>query len=273
MKTIRNVLKYAAGAVLDFMMPNLLNGQDKGRNSERNIRWKKAILYSRGIKAKRRGDTSSSEDALLKYWQENSSNDFYHLYTNRFNDWFLGPHQELIDQVVMLARQRAFEQMVELGCGDGRVLEHCAKRMPDIPKFTGIDINPMIIENNKIRYANNPALHFANANAWEWLPDHVGGSTLLLSYGGVMEYFSPQNLRLIFSDLAKKGNSAVALVEPVDPQHDLTLEQESHIFGQENSFSHNHKHLLESSGFNILFAKELFLGKVRWLMILAESAQ
>jgi len=270
MKRLKNLVKYLIGGLLNIFCPNIVS-KEEDQHAGRNKRWKKAILFYRSVRAKNRGDTSGAEDTLHDYWQADVSNNFYHLYTKRFNDWFLGPHQELIDQMVVLARDGEYDHLIEVGCGDGRVLEHCAIQIKKITKFTGIDINPMIVDANIIRYADNSALKFITANAREWLPKNTEGSTLLLTYGGVMEYFSAQSLSIIFSDLAHKGNCAVALIEPIDPEHNLSTQTESNIFGAENSFSHNYRYLLEQSGFQIEFEKELELGQVRWMMILATS--
>lgn len=60
-----------------------------------------------------------------------------------------------------------------------------------------------------------------------------------------MEYFSFETLTKVFCQLAKPHPAAVALVEPVDPDHDLLNDPASYAFGQENSFSHNHESLSE----------------------------
>ena len=84
-----------------------------------------------------------------------------------------------------------------------------------------------------------------------------------------MEYFSAETLTSMFTRLAQHGPAAVALVEPVDPSHDLARDAASHAFGQENSFSHNHEKLLVRAGYRVIFRKTLRLGGASWMMLLA----
>ena len=73
-----------------------------------------------------------------------------------------------------------------------------------------------------------------------------------------MGYFSARTLSAMFESLA--GAAAVALAEPADPDHDLRRDAESNAFGQENSFSHNHRKLLEATEFRTVFCKTVSLG-------------
>lgn len=143
--------------------------------------------------------------------------------------------------------------------------------MPEVHDFIEIDINAGIIARSKINFAQNPKLQFLSADASVWLRENAKSGSILLTYGGVMAYFSAETLAKMFRQLAKHHPAAVALVEPVDPDHDLLHDPASHAFGQENSFSHNHESLLLGEGYKTVFRKELRIGGVSWVMLLATT--
>ena len=130
-------------------------------------------------------------------------------------------------------------------------------------------MNPVIIARDRADFAQNHRLQFLAADASVWLQDTAGPGTILLTYGGVMEYFSAETLSAMFGTLAQYRPAAVALVEPVDPDDNLARNAASHAFGSENSFSHNHKRLLEAAGYDVTSHKSLDLGGVSWVMLLA----
>lgn len=271
MGTALDYVKLSVGTILEVLAPGLARDIETGRHSGRNIRAKRWILYAKTRRAARRGDARGTQRALFDFWRADVSNSFYDRYVLRFRKWFLGPHHEIVDELEKLAGSREFRQFVEVGCGDGLALEHCAERLPRIPRFVGVDINPSIIERNRSRFAENPRLTFVAANAADWLDENVTDGTILFTYGGVMEYFDADALRGLFASLARRVGTAVALVEPLDPEHDLAGDSASHIFGAENSFSHNHAGLLREAGFAIQFQKELRLDGIRWMMLVAAT--
>jgi hypothetical protein len=91
-----------------------------------------------------------------------------------------------------------------------------------------------------------------------------------MSYGGVMEYFLEDELAVMFDMLKKKSPVAVALVEPIYDNYDLSKDTASRSSGMEHSFSHNHRHLLESAGFEIKYQNESELD-FRWMTIVATA--
>ncbi|WP_371170607.1 class I SAM-dependent methyltransferase [Aliiroseovarius sp. 2305UL8-7] len=255
------------------LFPDVVRDIETGRHSGRHIRLKRAILYSRSHRAMKTGNEDASESSLHQFWQTDTANDYYLRYGHRFQDWFLGPHLKLVEQIEDYAQRNLIEQMIEIGCGDGRVLDYCSKRLTGTKRFTGLDINPMIISANQKRYEDNPALSFVAGNAQEWVPKNTGPGTLLFTYGGVLEYFSQRGINQLFSRHTKQHGSLIALVEPLDPKHDLTKDHDSRIFGQENSFSHNYRHILEKLGYHVRFEEEHQMGPIRWIMMMATNSK
>jgi trans-aconitate methyltransferase len=267
----RETMKLLAGNLLEVLAPWVRRDLDADRHSGRFIKLKRWILCARTARARARGDTRALQKSLFQFWRTDTANDYFDRYQDRYQKWFLGPHHEIVDQLAKLARSGDYNRLVEVGCGAGRVLEHCANAMPGVRDFIGVDINPVIIARDKTDYAQNPRLQFLAADASIWLEETAQPGTILLTYGGVMEYFSADTLASMFRGLAQHHPAAVALVEPVDPNHDLANDPASHAFGQENSFSHNHEKLLQNAGFKTLFRKELRFGGVSWVMLLAAT--
>lgn len=270
MGTLKNTVKLAIGTVAEQLFPRLASEIRLGKHTGRNIKLKQWIIFAQTERAYRYGDIRATEHALKSFWRADVSNTFYDNSAEQFSKWFLGPHREILDKLVELSGQRSLRQFVEIGCGDGRVLAHCADRMPSIPAFVGIDINASIIKRDKIDYSDRQQLQFVAADAKEWLAMHTTPGTVVFTFGGVMEYFSAEALSDIFNLLAAHVGCAVALVEPVDPMHNLDTDPGSHLFGLEHSFSHNHAALLRAAGFSIRFQKEISLSGIRWMMLLAD---
>jgi SAM-dependent methyltransferase len=271
MSQARETIKFWVGSLFDVAAPWIAQDLDKGLNSGRFIKIKRWILYARTARARARGDVGALQKSLFQFWRADTADGYFDQYLDRYEKWFLGPHHEIVDQLAKLSRSGAYSRLVEVGCGAGRVLEHCANAMPEVPDFIGVDINPVIVARNKTDYAQNPRLHFLSADASAWLLENAKPGTILPTYGGVMEYFSAETLTAMFRTLAQHQPAAVALVEPVDPSHDLANDPASHAFGEENSFSHNHEKLLQAAGYKTLFRKELRLGGVSWVMLLAAT--
>lgn len=268
----KNGLRIVLGRIAARAMPHLVREIEAGVQTGRDIRLKRWILFAHTRAAVEHGSEADISSALQSQWRSEIADDFYDKYADRFEEWFLGPHQIIVDEMVRLQAEMPFRRLVEVGCGDGRVLAHCAERMPEIPECVGVDINPTIIARNSKTFAAAPRLRFVAGNAESWLAREAGPATLLFSYGGVLEYFDPAALRRIFSDLAGNPGPAVALVEPVAPGHDLDNNTRSYNFGQERSFSHNHAALLSQAGFTVRYRSEIQLGGVRWMMLLARMS-
>lgn len=263
------MIKLWVGRLLETLAPWVTRDLDADISSGRFIKVKRWILYARTARARARGDAGTLQKSLFHFWRAKTADAYFDRYLDRHQKWFLGPHHEIVDQLAKLARSGNYSRLIEVGCGAGRVLEHCAQAMPDVPICIGVDINPMIIARDRVEYAQNSRVQFLAADASKWLQQTARAGTILLTYGGVMEYFAAETLSDMFQNLARHHPAAVALVEPVDPNHDLTKDAVSHAFGQENSFSHNYEKLLVAAGFALVFRKTLRLGGASWVMLLA----
>lgn len=272
MSRTKDGVRVLVGGLCERLLPMVIRDLDEDRRSGRFIRIKRWILYARSARARARNAPNALQKTLFDFWHTDVADSYFDKYLDRYEKWFLGPHHEIVDHLTALSQTGSYSRLIEVGCGAGQVLEYCAAAMPKVANFIGVDINPVIIARDKVHFAQNPRLQFLSADASVWLQQAPQPGTILLTYGGVMEYFAAATLTTMFATLAQHGPAAVALVEPVDPDHDLAQDVASHAFGPENSFSHNHEKLLLAAGYQIAFCKTLRLGGVSWVMLVATAA-
>lgn len=278
----RTLIKTAIGSVIEVVRPDLARAIDDSvprQDADKTLHapggWKaraqKWIVEARMERARLRRDDHAVSETLAGFWRSEAANFFYDRFRGRFEHSFLGPHHIIVDKLAEQVRSGRFSALIEVGCGDGRVLDHCATAMPELDALVGLDINPAIIAENRKTWAGNPRLSFQCGDATKWLDSLVGDGTILMTYGGVMEYLDQASLMRVYRTVAKHRNVAVAMVEPLSPDHDLALQPESFTFGVENSFSHNYPHLLKRAGFKEVFSQEMDWDGVRWILMLATS--
>ncbi|WP_171208262.1 MULTISPECIES: class I SAM-dependent methyltransferase [unclassified Ruegeria] len=264
MNRLRKKLRIALGTTLEYAMPL---SENKGGSFSRKAR--ELITWARVERASRRGNEEELQTAFASLWQDGINTQYYDRYSDRFQMWFRSTHKDFFKDLVTFSRARHFENMVEIGCGDGRVLDYCAQNMPQGMTFTGIDINKSIIDRNKRAFSNKRRLEFTCFGAQRWLRQNLKRDLLVLAYGGVLEYFSEKKLRDVYGLLASKPGTAMALVEPVAQAHAMDRTTESFSHGEEHSFSHNHRYLLEQAGFDVILNRTSVSGPIKWTEIIA----
>ena len=272
MGKIKNKVKIGIGRLTQIFLPWVAAEIDTNRNPERATTLKKLVVYSRTHRAKSQGNTGQLEQALSDFWKGNTGDRFHSAFIDERFKLFLKLHANIIDDLAQetTESETTFSRLVEVGCGDGQVLNYCANRLLDIPGFVGLDINHAAIERAKLTNGSNPNnLAFINGDALAWLDEHPQQGTIILTNGGVLEYFSQPSVVRLFETLAKSLPAAFVLVEPLMPEHDLATDNSSIVFGRENSFSHNYPNLLENAGFSIRSQSDFVHGSTRWIMILA----
>jgi SAM-dependent methyltransferase len=272
MVKLKNAVKYQIGRIVSMLAPTVLKELETGVNPTKNTWLKKQIVDGRKALSTKKQNLKQLQSAHLLYWQSEQGAKFYRAFENRFDDWFLGEHKIFITELQKFMHSgREFKTILEIGCGDGQVLNYLSKNLPGVERGIGIDINGGIIQENTKTYSENMKLDFVAGEALEGIKANLDDNSLLISYGGVLEYFSGQSVKDIFEIIHETSNfSGIALVEPISPDHDLDTSFNSFIFGQENSFSHNHEYMLRETGFEIVFECEKHLDD-RWKIIIAVS--
>jgi len=230
-------------------------------------------LYARALE---QGDFAKLRGYLSKYWGQEAKN-FHDAWTDRFERMFLKHDVVVIDElekaVASLPDGAGFDHLYEIGCGGGQVLSYLADRLTSIDEFVGIDLGAEQIKAN-VETIDHPKMAFHAADAVEWIPSNAKPRSIVLTNGGVFEYFLREELQRLFAHIA--GNlapAAVAVVETIGSDHDLDSHEESFVYGRELSFSHNYPHLLREAGFEIVHQSERVGyeedGGGRWIRILA----
>ncbi len=166
----------------------------------------------------------------------------------------------------------AFTRLYEIGCGGGQVIEYLHNRFPEFDRLTGIDLGKEQVEQNQATFSQN-RIEFVNTDACEWIPENAIPGCVILTNGGVFEYFLQSELEDLFSQAARSLSPvAICLIETIATDHDLNTELDSLVYGREMAFSHNYPYLLKSAGFEIVHcserAGESIDGGGRWLRIL-----
>ena len=267
---MKETIKHACGSIAAHLFAGSKRACE-GDNDMPSGRFGNMISAALIRNAASKGDHAALRSHLTRYWQGDQGDAFYRNYADRFDRWFLGEHYPLIEELKELVSSSPdkFHQVFEMGCGDGQVLNHLSETLSGITDFVGLDINQGIIQRNRSFY-DSPRLRFESGDAGEWITNHAQSGTILMSYGGVMEYFTEEELLTMFQNLRDHSPVAIALVEPLYDNYDLATETDSRPCGAENSFTHNHRHLLEKAGYTLRFEREPEM-EFRWMMILAEG--
>jgi SAM-dependent methyltransferase len=270
MSKANETLKLIVGRMAEAVLPELGREIDEGRNNGRAARLKRAIVYARLRRAQAQGDPAAVENALSAFWKGASGDRFFSRYADdRFN-MFRENHAVVIEALAerLEASGVRFSRLVEIGCGEGAVLEYCAERLPGLSQAVGLDINAAVVAEAQARQPAGGKVSFVNTDARDWLAAHPQPGTILLSNGGVLEYFSQGAFDRLLQALGAAPPAAIVLVEPVAPEHDLATQTQSFNFGIENSFSHHHRHRLEQAGFEVVFEEEKLIWQHRGVMMI-----
>ncbi|HEX5379572.1 MAG TPA: class I SAM-dependent methyltransferase [Phenylobacterium sp.] len=269
MSQAKDALTILIGRAAELALPGLSREIDENRNTGRAARLKRAILRARLARAHSKGDTASIEDTLAAFWKGNAGDRFHEHHSELRFQLFLDQHAGAIDALadVLQGAGADFHRLVEIGCGDGAVLDYCVERLPQIREAVGLDVNAEVIARTNAARPSDDRCAFFNAEAGDWLAANPRPGTVMLSNGGVLEYFSQESFDGLLRTLAAAAPAAMVLIEPVAAHHDLDRQPQSFVFGEENSFSHNHRRRLSEAGFRIAFEREVTTPGIRWMLM------
>lgn len=266
----KDTMVLAVGRVAEIALPQLAREIDESRNALRAPKLKRAIIYARLRRAHARGDAAGIETALGAFWKGASGDKFHGAHSaDRFRV-YREHHAAAIDRLAELLEGSgaSFTRLVEVGCGDGQVLADCVGRLPSITEAIGLDINATVIAQATAERGSSGRLSFVHADARDWLTANPQPGTVVISNGGVLEYFSPENVDRLFQAVALARPAAMLLVEPAAPHHDLETQPESLVFGHEYSFSHNYRHRLRQAGFDVVVETETKAFGARLMLVI-----
>ncbi|MEM7600655.1 MAG: methyltransferase domain-containing protein [Verrucomicrobiota bacterium] len=268
---MRQKLKCLAGSVLHHLIPPLAREVDQGNTNDPHGRLKQLIADYQISRAAASGNASSLRRNLTHYWKSARGDGFYDAYPERFEEWFLGHHYSVVEALAReLEKRPEIHRLIEVGCGDGKVLQHLSDRFSTIDAAIGIDLNHHIVERNREVYRGTN-LRFECTDLHLYLKNYQGSGILLVSNGGVFEYLTQTELEDLFTSFKNLASPVMLmLVEPIAADFDLKTETTSRPHGIEKSFSHPHRYLLEKSGWKVNFEEVQDL-EHRWMLMVASA--
>lgn len=188
-----------------------------------------------------------------KFWEDNSAVELFTETEDTFETDFL-PHCTFIfDQLKEeLSKQtEEFKTIVEIGTGNGDVLEYLSKEFPQVNRLVGIDLSQHQIDLNTKRFKNNKKLEFVAADAYEWVKSNGDSNAIYVSSRGVLEYFLEERLQELLTNIYQLGHIFFVAIEPNGADHDFETQPQTQLYGDEPSFSHNYPYLFKNAGFTL----------------------
>lgn len=226
-------------------------------------------------------DHETLHQFLIDYWSSPFSQEFFTTFGHRFEELFLRFHSEIAtqlkEQLASLPEHQEVK-LVEVGCGDGKVLQHLAENIPRINHLTGLDLSKEEIAECKKRYPTSSRIEFTAEDIFDWLQTNSDTALVLFTNGGVLEYFTRAQITRLFSLVRNRTQPTwIALTETLAMDHHLAKEPETFPYGRELAFSHNYSALLTESGFGEIWRNDRSTNPgeenhpTRWLQLLASN--
>jgi SAM-dependent methyltransferase len=276
MGQVKKALALVVGTVTDFAMPHLGREIDAGRNTTRAVTLKRAILHSRMQRAQISNDPDRAVQVLNAFWRGAAGDRFHIDHGQASFEHFLANHAWTIEALDEFVRTSGlgFSRLVEVGCGIGASLSYCAEKLPWAREAVGIDINAEAVGRAAAGQPPGSRLRFQCADAQGWLSANPQAGTVMISNGGVLEYFSQEHVDRLFEALALARPAAILLLEPVDDDCGLDGKPDSRTFtsvggvGSETTFSHNYRARLQQAGFEVVLSEDTRFNQVRGVIML-----
>lgn len=239
------------------------------------------IRNDRQQQAIEEGEHETLQKFLIDYWNSPFSEEFFSTFSHRFEDLFLRYHTgivtELAAQLATLPEGQEV-RLVEVGCGDGKVLNHLTKELPHLNKLTGLDLSADENAKCRERYPDEGKMDFTAEDIFDWLEANRDTALVLFSNGGVLEYFTRKQLAKLFTLVRSRPFPTwIGLTETLAIDHSLDMEPATFPYGQELAFSRNYSALLTESGLQEIWRNDRPTKPgeenhpTRWLQILAKS--
>lgn len=186
------------------------------------------------------------------YWEKQGDN-FFAATSDSFENNFL-PECSFIFELLkekLSVENHDFNTIVEIGTGNGKVLNYLSEQLSQIDRFIGIDLSQNQISQNKETYLKNSQLEFVASDAFDWVNTYANKNMIFVTSRGVLEYFTESRLQDFLQQVNRLGNTIFIAIEPNGVDHDLKVNLGSEPYGYERSFSHNYELLFKNAGFNL----------------------
>lgn len=131
-------------------------------------------------------------------------------------EWFAG-HDRIVAPIrrYLTAFPEQCQSLIDIGTGDGAVLDDIASRLPQFKNLVGIAADRRGLNKAKARTHHDPRLSFHQANPWAWLRNAPQTHAITFSYDNLSILPEPP-LQDWFQELRHSGITGIALIEPQD---------------------------------------------------------
>ena len=203
-------------------------------------------------KLEKRKDFDTLAKLHQNYWA-NKGDDFFLETEAAFQNDFLPNCSFIFDELEkeLINSPAKFHALVEIGTGNGSVLNYLCSKFPNIDRFVGIDLSPVQVQINNKKYNENKKLEFVASDGFDWVKAHGQSHTIFVTSRGVLEYFTEQRLQAFLKEIHLLGDTIFIAIEPKGIEHNYETNPNSQPYGHERSFSHNYPKLFKNAGFSL----------------------
>jgi len=260
-RNLKFVLKLAEtiGDILVFLQPKKAFRLSENRitlihKNKRHLNiFERLMRYSLVQKLEKIDDHEAIAEQNRNFWTNNKATELFLETEDTFNTDFLPNCTFIFDLLKkeLSNQSEEFNTLVEIGTGNGDVLDYLSLEFPHITCFVGIDLSQHQIEINNKKFEKNQRLEFVTADAVDWVKEHGHGNTIFVSSRGVLEYFLEQHLQEFLIQINLLGKIIFIAIEPNGADHDFETQPNTQLYGNEPSFSHNYTRLFKNAGFSL----------------------
>lgn len=253
MSALKNKLKYYLGLILlrlDSRSYHSLSIDGITIDSHLNLR-KRIIRYAILKKVEKQQDYNRLSALHTNYWK-NRGYDFFRTSSDKFVHEFLPNYKFIFDLLKQKLSEDNIEYntLVEIGSGNGKALNYLSQNLSGIKTFIGLDLSEHQVESNNETYKSNNNLKFIAVDGFKWIKEYTRSNTIVVTMGGVLEYFTQQQIKELLTVLKNLEHIQIITIEPVSNDQKVT-DEKSIIFSPERTFSHNYYYLFQKAGFKI----------------------
>ena len=247
------------GDLLVFLLPNKARQLSENRitlihKNKNNLNIVERLMrYSLVQKLEKIEDHDTIAEKNREFWVNNNAIELFLETEETFETDFL-PHCSFIFEILkkeLSNQSEQFHTVVEIGTGNGDVLNYLSQEFPQINRFIGIDLSQDQTELNTMKFQENKKLEFVALDAYDWVKENGQSNTIFVSSRGVLEYFLEQRLQDFLNEINQLGKTFFVAIEPNDVDHNFDTQPETQLYGNEPSFSHNYPHLFKNAGFTL----------------------
>ncbi|MBF8150474.1 class I SAM-dependent methyltransferase [Winogradskyella sp. F6397] len=247
------------GNILVFLFPKKASELSKNRitlihKNKNNLNIPERLMrFALVNKLDKIQDYDKIAEMNRNFWVNKEATELFSDTEDKFENDFLPNCSFVFDLLKkeLLNESEEFDTLVEIGTGNGEVLNYLSAEFPQINRFVGIDLSSDQIEINKERFSNNKRVEFVTADASDWVNQHGSSNTIFVSSDGVLEYFLEQQLQEFLNQVYRLGKTFFVAIEPNGVDHNFETNPNSQLYGKEPSFSHNYPKLFKNAGFNL----------------------